>query len=182
MTFDVRTLLRRSWVRVQERRAPRGGAPRGSMAGRSRSFSTMHTTLIDPTPLGALNPHNPSIGSLAFGAATAPPGTSRATARASRVERERRAPDGGPGRRRSLGRLHRLPDVDPGGGREGQGGARLRGEERQEQRVVRPRQPQGGRGEGAGGRRPGRRAGDAREPVVVFSKDAPRWTSAPTAA
>ncbi|ROT70020.1 hypothetical protein C7M84_011724 [Penaeus vannamei] len=64
----VRTLLRRSWVRVQERRAPRGGAPRGSMAGRSRSFSTMHTTLIDPTPLGALNPHNPSIGSLAFGA------------------------------------------------------------------------------------------------------------------
>lgn len=65
---QVRTLLRRSWVRVQERRAPRGGGPRESMAGRSRSFSTMHTTLIDPAPLGPFNPHNPSIGSLALGA------------------------------------------------------------------------------------------------------------------
>ncbi|XP_066943744.1 uncharacterized protein [Macrobrachium rosenbergii] len=46
---EVKTLLRRSWVRLQERRAPRGSY-RGSLAVRSRSCSTVQTTLLDPSP------------------------------------------------------------------------------------------------------------------------------------
>lgn len=46
---EVKTLLKRSWVRLQERRAPRGGM-RGAETLRSRSLSTVQTTLLDPSP------------------------------------------------------------------------------------------------------------------------------------
>ncbi|XP_069191025.1 calcitonin gene-related peptide type 1 receptor-like [Procambarus clarkii] len=45
---EVKALLRRSWERLQERRAPHG--VRGHEALRSRSLSTVQTTLIDPSP------------------------------------------------------------------------------------------------------------------------------------
>ncbi|XP_042863780.1 uncharacterized protein LOC122248048 [Penaeus japonicus] len=172
---DVRTLLRRSWVRLRERRAPRGGGPRGSMAGRSRSFSTMHTTLIDPAPLAPLNPRNPSVGSLVLGACQdaeghfqglggssgsvaplvegCPGGGAHRSARSdasaasqtSILAEEARARSGAPGAEEKNGKNN--GSCIPGGPREG-----------------------GGRAEGAGDG--GEGEGGAREPVVMFSKDA----------
>ncbi|XP_066943740.1 uncharacterized protein [Macrobrachium rosenbergii] len=46
---EVKSLLRRSWERYQERRAPQGSYM-GSQAAHSRSFSTVQTTLVDPSP------------------------------------------------------------------------------------------------------------------------------------
>ncbi|XP_068205704.1 uncharacterized protein [Palaemon carinicauda] len=43
---EVKSLLRRSWERFQERRAPQGSYT----AAHSRSFSTVQTTLVDPSP------------------------------------------------------------------------------------------------------------------------------------
>lgn len=59
---QVRTLVKRSWVRLRERRVPRGAA-RGSVAQRSRSLSTVQTTLLDRSPAR----RNSSIVSLCAG-------------------------------------------------------------------------------------------------------------------
>nr|XP_053646229.1 uncharacterized protein LOC128698149 [Cherax quadricarinatus] len=45
---EVKALLKRTWERLQERRTPRG--VRGPKALHSRSFSTVQTTLLDPSP------------------------------------------------------------------------------------------------------------------------------------